>query len=42
MYGNVLKHFVQWSIQKQGLFYNGLSIKEALASPRNGLHSEHF
>lgn len=31
---------VQWSIQSQGLFYNGLSIKEALQSPRNGLHSK--
>ncbi|KAL7918464.1 hypothetical protein ACQKWADRAFT_304106 [Trichoderma austrokoningii] len=31
-----LKH---WSIQSEGVFYNGLSIKEALQSPRNGLHN---
>ncbi|KAJ5382249.1 hypothetical protein N7517_000160 [Penicillium concentricum] len=31
-----LKH---WSIQKQGLFYNGLDMKEALESPRNGIHN---
>ncbi|KAK0758024.1 hypothetical protein N5P37_009322 [Trichoderma harzianum] len=31
-----LKH---WSIQKQGLFYNGLSIQDALKSPRNGFHN---
>lgn len=32
--------FGQWSIQSEGVFYNGLSIKEALQSPRNGLHSK--
>ncbi|CAG8418414.1 unnamed protein product [Penicillium salamii] len=31
-----LKHF---SIQKQGLFYNGLTMKEALETPRNGIHN---
>lgn len=31
---------VKWSIQKQGLFYNGLSIEDALKSPRNGFHSQ--
>ncbi|KAL3477057.1 hypothetical protein BJX99DRAFT_226651 [Aspergillus californicus] len=31
-----LKHF---SIQKQGLFYNGLTMTEALETPRNGIHN---
>lgn len=37
---DVLICFLQWSIQKEGVFYNGMSIKEALQSPRNGLHSK--
>lgn len=36
----LMSSFDQWSIQKQGLFYNGLSMEGALRTHKNGIHSK--